>query len=165
MTQIVGAAAKIARAAEDVAEIKQTTAKAEKFTSDTKDATGELQAAAGKQIAGLREGRRELEKAVAALASRADGLKSREDALGAAIGDLRTLRQSGEEKVKAAEKGLATSAQPLESLQAEIGSGEHANKRIIISTGVEGAPITGVPSSPGTRTVTGTTLSPPSRTA
>ena len=81
-TQIVGASAKIARAAEAVARIEKTTADAARFTGDTRDATGVLQAEAGKQIAGLKEGRRELDAAVAQLASRAEGLKAREDALG-----------------------------------------------------------------------------------
>ena len=119
VTQIVGASAKIARAAEDVAEIKRSTAKAEKFTSDSKEATGELHAAAGKQIAGLREGRRELEKAVAELASRAEGLKAREDALGAAVGDLRTLWQSSDEKVKEVVSGSQNIARWYKHLAGE----------------------------------------------
>ncbi len=90
-TQIVGAAAKIARAAEAVARIEKTTADAARFTGDTKEATGVLHSEAGKQIAGLKEGRRELDAAVAELASRAEGLKAREDRLGAAIGELRAV--------------------------------------------------------------------------
>lgn len=93
-TQIVGASAKIARAAEAVARIEKTTADAARFTGDTRDATGVLQAEAGKQIAGLKEGRRELDAAVARLASRAEGLKAREDALGKGIGELRAVWKS-----------------------------------------------------------------------
>ncbi len=90
-TQIVGASAKIARAAEDVAEIKRTTAEAARFTGDTKEAAGVLQSEAGNQIARLKEGRRELDVAVAELASLAKGLKAREDGLGAAIDGLRAV--------------------------------------------------------------------------
>ena len=94
VARIVEAANRIVGAADTVAEIERTSGEAARFTHDTKEATVVLQAEAGKQIAGLREGRRDLEKAVADLNSRADGLKAREDALGKAIAELRALWKS-----------------------------------------------------------------------
>ena len=94
VARIVEAADRIVGAADTVAEIERTSGEAARFTHDTKEATGVLQAEAGKQIAGLKQGRLDLEKAVAALASRADGLKEREDALGKGIGELRALWKS-----------------------------------------------------------------------
>ena len=97
VAKIVEAAGKIARAADAVAEIRRTTGEAARFTHDTKEATNVLHAEAGKQIAGLKEGRGDLEKALAALKSREEGLKAREDALGKGIGELRTLWKSTRE--------------------------------------------------------------------
>ena len=94
VTRVVEAAARIAGVAEAVAEIRRTTDEAARFTHDTKEATGVLQAEAGKQIAGLKEGRGDLEKALAALKSRVEGLKAREEALGKGITELRTLWKS-----------------------------------------------------------------------
>ena len=94
VTQVIEAAGRIARAADAVAEIKRTTDEAARFTHDTKEATNVLHAEAGKQIAGLKEGRGDLEKALAELGSRVEGLKAREDALGKGIGELRALWKS-----------------------------------------------------------------------
>ena len=94
VTRVVEAAGRIAGAADAVAEIKRTTDEAARFTHDTKEATNVLHAEAGKQIAGLKEGRADLEKALAALKSREEGLKAREDALGKGIGELRGLWKS-----------------------------------------------------------------------
>ena len=94
VTQVVEAAGRIAGAAEAVAEIRRTTDAAARFTHDTKEATNVLHAEAGKQIAGLKEERGGLEKALAALQSRVEGLKAREDALGKGIGELRALWKS-----------------------------------------------------------------------
>ena len=53
-----------------------------------------LQTEAGKQVAVLKEAGRDLDRAVAALGSRAEGLKAREDALGKGIGELRAVWKS-----------------------------------------------------------------------
>ena len=119
VTKIVEAAGRIARAAEFVAEIERTTGEAARFTNDTKEATGVLQAEAGKQIAGLKEGRRDLEKAVAELGSRAEGLKAREDALGKGIGELRALWKSVNERSGALASEARTLAKNYESWRAE----------------------------------------------
>ena len=97
VTRVVEAAGRIAGAADAVAEIKRTTDEAARFTHDTKEATNVLHAEAGKQIAGLKEGRGDLDAAVAALKSREEGLKAREDALGKGIGELRGLWKSTRE--------------------------------------------------------------------
>ena len=94
VAKIVEAAGRIAGAADAVADIRRTTDEAARFTSDTKEATNVLHAVAGKQIAGLKDGRADLEKALAALKSRVEGLKAREEALGKGIGELRGLWKS-----------------------------------------------------------------------
>lgn len=94
VAKVVEAAGRIAGVADAVADIRRTTDEAARFTNDTKEATGVLQAEAGKQIAGLKEGRRDLEKALVVLKSREEGLKAQEDALGKGIAELRTLWKS-----------------------------------------------------------------------
>ncbi|MDE0175199.1 MAG: hypothetical protein OXI80_02220 [Caldilineaceae bacterium] len=109
VTQVVEAAGRIAGASDAVAEIKRTTDEAARFTHDTKEATNVLHAEAGKQIAGLKEERGDLEKALAALKSRVEGLKAREDALGKGIAELRALWKS----VSETSAQLATQVQTL----------------------------------------------------
>lgn len=94
VAKIVAAAGKFTEAAEAVAGIERTTGEAARFTSDTKAATHVLQTEAGKQVAVLKEAGRDLDRAVAALGSRAEGLKAREDALGKGIGELRAVWKS-----------------------------------------------------------------------
>ena len=125
VAKIVATAGEIARAAEAAAEIRRTTGEAARFTSDTKEATGVLQAEAGKQIAGLKEGRRDLDRAVAALKSREEGLKAREDALGKGIGELRALWKSVNERSRAVASEARSLAKSYESWREEAALHRH----------------------------------------
>ena len=91
LEETAGVLASIREFADELEGLRRSVSEAAEFTSDTKAATAVLQAQAGNQIAGLKEGRRELDEAVAALGSRTEGLKAREDALGKGVGELRGL--------------------------------------------------------------------------
>ena len=129
LTQVVEAAARIAGAAEAVAEIRRTTDEAARFTHDTKEATNVLHAVAGKQIAGLKEGRGDLEKALAALKSRIEGLKAREDALGKGIGELRGLWKSMREVLER----LASKTETLSDSYENWATGSEAHRKEMAS--------------------------------
>ena len=125
VAKIVAAAGKFTGAAEAVAGIERSTGEAARFTSDTKAAAHVLQTEAGKQVAVLKEAGRDLDRAVAALGSREEGLKAREDALGKGIGELRAVWKSADACSKAVASEARTLAKSYESWRTEAALHRH----------------------------------------
>ena len=125
VAKIVAAAGEIVRSAEAVAEIRRSTGEAARFTSDTRAATQVLQTEAGKQVAVLKEAGRDLDRAVAELRSREEGLKAREDALGKGIGELRAVWKSADECSRAVASEARALAKSYESWRKEAALHRH----------------------------------------
>lgn len=91
LAEVTAALAAIREIGSGLAELKQTIEAASEFANNVKAANEAHLEAAGAQIWGLKEGRADIEKLVAALELREEGLKKQQEAIDKNIGSLRTL--------------------------------------------------------------------------